>query len=67
MALEDYSRPRNDSVLAAYETYLNKTAVELGADRAVAEQDARLVVDLEIELSKARTVVKIHTKRCVLE
>ncbi|GFO20601.1 endothelin-converting enzyme 1 [Plakobranchus ocellatus] len=45
-------RPRNDSVLMALETYLRDVAVELGADHAVAAQDAKDVVDLETEVAK---------------
>ncbi|RUS80695.1 hypothetical protein EGW08_011518 [Elysia chlorotica] len=45
-------RPRTDSVLLAYEAYLRKLALLLGADPAVAAQDAKDVVDMQIELAK---------------
>ncbi|GFO47314.1 endothelin-converting enzyme 1 [Plakobranchus ocellatus] len=49
---ENYMQPRNDTVLLALETYLRDLAIELGADHAVAAQDAKDVVNLEIELAK---------------
>ncbi|BFZ23837.1 hypothetical protein BsWGS_26876 [Bradybaena similaris] len=52
--LETYNLPRNDTILQAYEKYLVDIAVALNASREVAEQDARDVVDLEIELAKVR-------------
>ncbi|CAG5114630.1 unnamed protein product [Candidula unifasciata] len=52
LSTEDFSKPRNDSVIIAYEKYLAETAIALNANRTIAEQDARDVVDLEIELSK---------------
>ncbi|BFZ23840.1 hypothetical protein BsWGS_26879 [Bradybaena similaris] len=51
---ETYMKPRNNSVLQAYEKYLVEIAVALNASREVAEQDAQDVVDLEIELAKVR-------------
>ncbi|GFO06513.1 endothelin-converting enzyme 1 [Plakobranchus ocellatus] len=59
---EYYLRPRNDSVLMALETYLRDLAVELGADHAVAAQDAKDVVNLEIELAKEEEEEKEEEK-----
>ncbi|GFN96416.1 endothelin-converting enzyme 1 [Plakobranchus ocellatus] len=47
-----FMRPRNDSVLMAYERYLRDTAIYLGAKADVAAKDAADVLDLEIRLSK---------------
>ncbi|GFO22719.1 endothelin-converting enzyme 1, partial [Plakobranchus ocellatus] len=47
-----FIRPRNDSVLMAYERYLRDTAIYLGAKPDVAAKDAADVLDLEIKLSK---------------
>ncbi|GFO36800.1 LOW QUALITY PROTEIN: membrane metallo-endopeptidase-like 1 protein [Plakobranchus ocellatus] len=43
---------RNDPEVVAYETYLRDVAIELGADPAVAAQDATGVVDLEFRMTK---------------
>ncbi|GFN96415.1 membrane metallo-endopeptidase-like 1 [Plakobranchus ocellatus] len=47
-----FIRPRNDSVLMAYERYLRDTAIYLGAEHDVAAKDAADVLDLEIKLAK---------------
>ncbi|BFZ23833.1 hypothetical protein BsWGS_26872 [Bradybaena similaris] len=47
-----YSQPRNSTVLQAFEKYLVEFAVVLDANREVAKQDVRDVLDLEIELAK---------------
>ncbi|GFO22718.1 endothelin-converting enzyme 1 [Plakobranchus ocellatus] len=47
-----FIRPRNDSVLMAYERYLRDTAFYLGAKSDVAAKDAADVFDVEIKLSK---------------
>ncbi|GFO33763.1 endothelin-converting enzyme 1 [Plakobranchus ocellatus] len=47
-----FIRPRNDSVLMAYERYLRDMAIYLGAKPDVAAKDAADVLDLEIKLSK---------------
>ncbi|CAG5114628.1 unnamed protein product, partial [Candidula unifasciata] len=52
LSMEYFGKPRNDSVIMAYEKYLAETAIALDANRTIAEQDARDVVDLEIALSK---------------
>ncbi|BFZ23830.1 hypothetical protein BsWGS_26869 [Bradybaena similaris] len=52
LSMEYFGKPRNDSFIMAYETYLIETAVALNATRATAERDAKEVVDLEIALSK---------------
>nr|KAG5696170.1 hypothetical protein BaRGS_021655 [Batillaria attramentaria] len=45
-----YLQERNSSVLALYESVYTKVHVLLGADEATARQDAKDVVDLEIQL-----------------
>ncbi|BFZ23832.1 hypothetical protein BsWGS_26871 [Bradybaena similaris] len=52
LSQKTYSQPRNSTVLQAFEKYLVEFAVALDANREVAKQDARDVVDLEIELAK---------------
>ncbi|GFS19123.1 membrane metallo-endopeptidase-like 1 [Elysia marginata] len=47
-----YSSPRNGTVLMAYERYLRDMAIELGAEPSMAAQDAKTVVDMEVELVK---------------
>ncbi|GFO32245.1 membrane metallo-endopeptidase-like 1 [Plakobranchus ocellatus] len=44
-------KPRNDSVVMAYERYLRDLAIELGAGPTEAAQDAADVVDAEIKLA----------------
>ncbi|KAK7482533.1 hypothetical protein BaRGS_00026244, partial [Batillaria attramentaria] len=48
-----YLQERNSSVLALYESVYTKVHVLLGADEATARQDAKDVVDLEIQLVNA--------------
>ncbi|KAK3734558.1 hypothetical protein RRG08_003466 [Elysia crispata] len=47
-----YRRPRNGTILMAYEKYLRDMAIELGAEPSVAAKDASTVVDMEIALVK---------------
>ncbi|RUS76024.1 hypothetical protein EGW08_016229, partial [Elysia chlorotica] len=48
-------RPRNDTVLQAFEKRLKDVAVALGADENVAAEDASDVLDLEIQLANITT------------
>ena len=49
---EYYAKPRNDSAIQAVEKFYRDVAIELGANSSVAADDARNVIDFEIELSK---------------
>ncbi|GFN74623.1 membrane metallo-endopeptidase-like protein, partial [Plakobranchus ocellatus] len=49
-----YMGSRTNSALKALETYLRDVAIELGADPAVAAQDATGVVDFQIKLAKIK-------------
>ena len=46
-----YLKPRNDTMLMAYQTMLEEMIGAFGADPAVAKQDAKEIVDFEIELA----------------
>ncbi|GFN96419.1 endothelin-converting enzyme 1 [Plakobranchus ocellatus] len=45
-------KPRNSTEIMAFEHYLVKMAVELGAEPAVAAEDAKAVLDLDCEIAK---------------
>ena len=52
MPSRDYFlKGRNDTMLLAYQKMVQEIYVALGADQAVAEQDAKELVDFEIELA----------------
>ena len=46
-----YLKGRNDTKLMAYEKMQSEIAIAFGADRATAEEDAKNMVDFEIELA----------------
>ena len=48
---EYYLKARNETTLMAYQTMIASIAVALGADKAIAEQDSKEIVDLERELA----------------
>ena len=48
---DSYLKPRNDTMLMAYRTMLEEMIGAFGADPAVAKQDAKEIVDFEIELA----------------
>ena len=49
---EYYLKARNETTLMAYQTMIASIAVALGADKAIAEQDSKEIVDLERELAE---------------
>ena len=62
MPSRDYFlKGRNNTMLLAYEKMVKEIAVALGADPAVAEQDAKELVDFEIELANVSVDI---TKTC---
>ena len=58
MPSRDYFlKGRNDTTLLAYQKMVNDIYVALGADPAVAKQDAKDLVDFEIELANVSMIV----------
>ena len=52
-----YVKERNDTTLMAYQKMIKDIAVALGADDVTAEQDAKDMVDLEVDLANVRIII----------
>jgi predicted metalloendopeptidase len=50
-----YLKGRDDKTLMAYQTMIQESAVAFGADETTAANDAKDIVDMEIELANVRT------------
>ena len=55
-----YLKARNNSMLMAYQKSRAEIAIAFGANRSIAEQDAKDMVDFEIELANVSNNFDLH-------